>query len=130
MREKIEAEVKLMLHCHRDTLRNQGKVDTTHIRVDVTEGFYGEAFGIMRALQVLGYGQFESSNLPGTKHGFKQDIQNLRWWFCEIEEEVLKEEGFYTDNRCKWCLEKYGKDDRSMLEEKSKKLKKWEKKNL
>lgn len=79
MKEKIEKEVKSMLHAHRDTLRNRvfwkkdedGNLPPGHnplnIRFSINEGFYGEAFGVMRALQVLGYGEFESSNLPGRK---------------------------------------------------------------
>jgi hypothetical protein len=115
LKKKIEEAVKHMLHCHRDTLRNQGV--SLRWRWKVTEGFYGEAFGILRGLEVLGYGRFESCNMDGTHHGFDQPEQNLRWWFCQIEEDVLKEEGWCGDHRCEWCLEHFGKDDKSMLDE-------------
>lgn len=99
----IESEVKMMLHAHRDCLRNRC-VDTTKIRFNVSEGYYGEAFGIMRALAVLGYGYINGAvNTPQNRH-------NLRWWLSEIEDEALREEGYGGDNKCDYCLERYGKD--------------------
>ena len=73
-RSAIADEVKMMLHAHRDCLRNLG-VDTKTIRFDCRDGYYGEAFGVMRALSVLGYGRFGAVNLP-------EEYSNLRWWFA------------------------------------------------
>lgn len=107
LKENIEAEVKTMLHAHRDCLRNMG-VDTAKVQFDARDGHYGEAFGVMRALVALGYGHFGDDNIdePG----------NVKFWFRELEKQVLVEEGFGGDGRCAWCLERYGKDDASMRE--------------
>lgn len=96
-----------MLHASRDCLRNQKK-DTLSIRWDVADGYYGEAFGIMRALQVLGYGDFGPCNIPDKD----LDIWNLRWWFCQLENRVLAEEGFDGDHHCEHCMERYDNDDK------------------
>lgn len=100
--EAIKQEIKMMLHASRDCLRNQG-VDTTIVRFDCRDGYYGEAFGIIRTLHVLGYGDYTgAANRPEIR-------TNLRWWLREIEEEVLAEEGFGTTNFCSHCFKRYGK---------------------
>lgn len=71
---------------------------------------------VMRCLEVLGYGELASINLDGIKEGFNQKEQNLSWWFYKLSDEVLKEEGFDADHRCDHCLERYGKDDKSLIE--------------
>lgn len=127
MMKAIAAEVKAMLHAQRDELRNRWKPDATRLKptsvtFDCRSGYYGEAFGIMRALQVLGYGYLGSDNLDALQeeklsfrvYNVKQPEQNLKWWFSRLEKDVLEEEGYYTDNRCEHCLKKYGKDDKSM----------------
>ncbi len=99
---RIELEVKMMLHAHRDCLRNRGR-DTTKISFDINDGYYGEAFGIMRALAVLGYGNtFGAINVdkPG----------NLKFWFTKLCDQVLAEENFGGNNECDHCLERYRKD--------------------
>lgn len=105
----IEAEVKMMLHAHRDCLRNRflhngAKHDPKHIRFVIDDGYFGEAFGIMRTLQVLNYGFFGAVNTP-------TEFTNLRWWFAQLEQEVLREENFGGSGECDWCLNHYGKDD-------------------
>lgn len=115
---KVEGEIKSLLHAHRDTLRNL-KDDTTKLSFRCNEGFYGEAFGIMRGLSILGFGYFGSCNLDGIKEGHEQKEQNLKWWFNELEHQVLEEEGFYNKtHRCEHCLAKYHKDTKSILERK------------
>jgi hypothetical protein len=104
---KIESEVKMMLHAARDCMRNQGKYDTKEVTFDVTDGYYGEAFGVMRGLQVLGYGEFQSSNIP---HPISRRW-NLRWWFAQLEQAVLDEENFKTTHECAHCFDKWGHDD-------------------
>lgn len=101
----IEDEIKMMLHAHRDCLRNQ-KVDTTKVTFNVNDGYYGEAFGILRALQVLGYGKFGAMNVCDNEH----PKWSLNWWMYNIEREVLAEENFNGNNMCDHCCEKYGKD--------------------
>lgn len=114
---RVEGEVKAMLHCHRDTLRNTGK-NTLKVTFDVREGFQGEAFGIMRGLNILGYGFFGSDNLDATHDGHPQPYTNLKWWFSKLEHEVLEEEGYYDKtHRCKYCLERYKKDDLTLIEQ-------------
>ena len=101
-REKVEKEVKMMLHAHRDCLRNRG-IDTTSTSYDVRDGYYGEAFGVMRGLQALGYG-----TLRGAVN--VDEPNNLRFWFDKLAQEVLEEENYNGSNECNICLEKYGKD--------------------
>jgi hypothetical protein len=99
----IKAEVKMMLHASRDCLRNQG-VDTTKVRFDCRDGYYGEAFGIFRALAILGYGSItQACNTPPVESNFNRLMH-------EWEEEVLKEEGYDGNNQCDYCLNRYGKD--------------------
>lgn len=112
LKKKVEGEVKALLHASREVMRIRKQYDTTKIRFCVYDGYYGEAFGIMRGLNILGYGYFGSSNLPGTadrKRG-KQDHQNLMWWFDQLEREVLEEEGYGKDNICEYCYSRYGRD--------------------
>lgn len=105
---KIEEEVKMMLHAHRDGMRSRGE-DSMKQRFDCREGFYGEAFGIMRCLAVLGHGRINQAvNTPENK-------ANLRWWLGELERQVLKEENYPgaggdDSGRCDYCLEHWGKD--------------------
>lgn len=127
LQEDIEAEVKMMLHASRDCLRNKG-VDSLKIRFEAFDGHFGEAFGIMRTLVILGYGYFGSSNLTGIEEASNhfhshvvtnvtQDIQNLRWWFCKLEQDVIEEEGWKGDHQCTHCLERYKKDDALLIEQ-------------
>lgn len=102
----IEKEIKMMLHASRDCLRNK-KVDTIKIPFDVSDGYQGEAFGVMRGLQVLGYGYFGAVNRPHEVHS----NWNLKWWFAEIEQQVLAEENWNGSHECEHCFAKYGKDD-------------------
>lgn len=115
MLDCVEGQVKALLHAERDCLRNQDK-DTENIAFDCNNGYHGEAFGIMRALEIQGFGRFESSNLDGIHHGFDQPEQNLRYWFSQLEQEVLAEEGFRGDGHCAYCFERWNKDDRSRKE--------------
>jgi hypothetical protein len=97
-------------------LRNQ-RVDASRVRFDCRSGYYGEAFGIFRALEIQGYGYFGPTNIDGEKdRGTSQPEQNFRWWFSELEDEVLEEENFRGDGRCEYCLERWRKDDRSIAE--------------
>lgn len=116
MIKRIEGEIKALLHSERDALRNK-KINTSEIRFDCNNAYHGEAFGIMRGLHLLGYGYFGSSNLDASieKQSNVQPICNLRWWFCQLEQEVLEEEGYYTDGHCEYCFLKYKKDAASSL---------------
>jgi hypothetical protein len=106
---RIIAEVKRCLHAGRDWMRNR-KMNTITVPFDMNDPYYGEAFGIMRALEVLGYGEFKSDNVPNSIY----PRWNLKWWFARLGDEVLKEENFDdlspTGNQCDHCLEAYGKD--------------------
>jgi hypothetical protein len=101
----VEAEVKMLLHAHRDCLRNRGD-NTARITFNCTEGYYGEAFGVLRGLKVLGFGEFGSVNMPHPLFA----KWNLKWWFTQLEQEVLEEENYKTTQECDYCLEHYGKD--------------------
>lgn len=86
MPEKLIDDTKnlvvLMLLSSRDCYVNQ-KIEVH--RFDVNEGYYAEAFGILRGLKLCGYGYFGASNTP-------REISNLKWWFGELEDEALLEE--------------------------------------
>lgn len=124
LKNDVEGEIKALLHACRDCLRNQGRLDTSKVSFSANDGYYGEAFGVMRGLQILRYGYFGSSNLDAVvearSHYQISNVtspeQNLKWWFSNIEKEVLKEEGFKTDQRCEYCLKKYRKDTKSIIE--------------
>jgi hypothetical protein len=55
LKDTVEGEIKAILHACRDCLRNQGRLDTSKVSFSANDGYYGEAFGIMRGLQILGY---------------------------------------------------------------------------
>ena len=86
--ETIKQEIQMLLHAHRDCLRNQGK-DTKNILFDARDGYYGEAFGILRTLALLGYGTLDQPcNIPEIR-------TNLHWWFYKIQREELDSNGMF-----------------------------------
>jgi hypothetical protein len=114
--DRIEAEVKAVLHDSRDALRNR-REDTTKLPWNANDSWYAEAFGVMRGLALLHYGYTGGPvNLDGLRHGkgATQPQQNLKWWFEQLTDEVLAEEGFGKDNKCAYCLKRFGKDGASM----------------
>lgn len=105
LKAKFETEIKMMLHASRDCMRNQfesgqSKYDPAIIRFVISDGYYGEAFGLVRATVLLGYMKYGPINVAGT-------AQN---WFSNLEQEVLWEENFYGNHECDFCLKAYGKD--------------------
>lgn len=102
---KIESSVKSLLHASRDCMRNQNK-DTNTLRFCINDGYYGEAFGILKCLEILGYGYFGDSCTPGKD----QLMHSLKWWFEELSNTVLMEENFGESNECDHCIEMWGKD--------------------
>jgi hypothetical protein len=106
-KERVVTEVKLMLTAHRDCLWNKWNAckeeerqsrqlsDPTRVSMECADGYYGEAFGVMRGLLVLGYGYFGPSNLDAVQDGRSITPEhNLKWWFENLVQEVLHEEGF------------------------------------
>jgi len=79
-RKELGEEIKLMLRANREMLVRRG--DATKYRFDARDGYYGEAFGILRALKILGFGKFGAVNVEGT----------LQYWFAQLEDEVIQEE--------------------------------------
>lgn len=106
----IEAEVKLLLHAQRDCHRNRGKDATKIPYFTPHDEYYCDCIGIMRCLRILGYGEFGAVNAEPS------EPPELSAWLRRLEDEVMEEEGFQTDNRCEWCLKRYGKDDKSEKE--------------
>lgn len=105
MREKLAAEIKMMLHASRDCMRNQFHAQITirgpnKFGFVCSDGYYSEAFGILRAMHIAGWGEFGAVNVAGT----------LDYWFSGLCQEVLKEENFAGSNECDWCLSHYGRD--------------------
>lgn len=110
-KQKVTAEIKMLLHASRDCLRNLG-INTTITRFDCRDGYYGEAFGMMRTLQVLGYGYLGPVNLDGVQDkGCLEPEHNLNWWMAQLADKVLEEEEFASGiHTCEHCMERYGKD--------------------
>jgi hypothetical protein len=112
-------EIKLMLAAHRDCLWTQWTecshskaVDPTVWQFICNEGYYGEAFGIARALVALGYGYFGSDTMNAVQENRSDHPEhNIKWWFQQIQREYLDEEGFFDKScsaeRCSELLEKY-----------------------
>lgn len=79
-------------------------MDPKRVTFSVNDGWYGEAFGVLRGLELLGYGSLSSLTDEKTYH-------NLPWWFLQLEEQVLIEDGFRDgSHRCDFCLKAWGKD--------------------
>lgn len=98
-RKALEDEIAMMLHAHRDCLRNRG-IDTSTTTFDARDGYYGEAFGVMRALVVLGYLKFDSVT----------EDESVNEWRSRVEQRVLDEENYGGSNECDHCVARYGKD--------------------
>lgn len=79
---KTQNQVVLMLLASRDCYKNQKR---NVANFDCTDGYYGEAFGILRGLELCGYGYFGANNLPA-------EIDNLKWWFDRLGDLALQEE--------------------------------------
>lgn len=118
----VAREVKHLLHASRDALRNRymsflrdagtslqvSVPDPRITRFSCVEGYYGEAFGVLRGLALLGYGAINgATNLP-------EERRNFGWWLKRLEDEVLAEEGFGGNGVCKDCMSRYGKDDSTL----------------
>lgn len=102
---QIQLVVCQLLHASRDASRSRGVV-TTLATFEVLDAYYGEAFGMMRTLEVLGYGEFGSDNIPNSVYA----RWNLKWWFGQLRARVLEEENYNGNNECEHCLMEYGKD--------------------
>lgn len=86
-KEKIETEIKLMLFSSRDCLFNRKELDKYSDQFKIDDGYYGEAFGILRTLKCLGYGYFGAIN--------DYNEYNLKHWFESLQKEVIDEEKKY-----------------------------------
>jgi hypothetical protein len=118
-KEKIAIEVKMMIAAHRDclwsrwdTCAHPQAVDPTVWQCVVNEGYYGEAFGVMRALVALGYGYFGPDHTDAVMDGRSVVSEhNLKWWFNQLLKEYLDEEGFFDKSgsaeKCHILLNKY-----------------------
>lgn len=124
--QSIESNVKLMLAAHRDCLWNRHtspvmdpidrptRPDPLKVSYDCWDGYYGEAFGIMRGLEVLGFGFLGCDNLNAVQLNKSDEPRhNLKWWFARLKNEILEEEGFRdgtaTKEKAYAMLEKYQK---------------------
>lgn len=112
-RSDVESTVKMLLHAGRDCMRNR-KEDTSKYFLDFNNPYYCEAFGIMRGLACLGYGDcMGPSNIPGQWYPKDNPHSNLKWWLDQIEKEVMREENWSLNSvgDCDYCYERYGKCD-------------------
>ena len=102
---QIEETAKGLLHASLDCLRNRGEITpTTDIAFDPQDGYYCEVFGMMRALELQGYG------LITTGYSQVAGPANLRAWFEALERAVLIEEHATTSKKCDYCFKHFGKD--------------------
>lgn len=124
---QVAGTVKALLHAAWDAMRNRGE-DARNLYIGPTDPYYCEAFGVMRAMHLMGYGYFGSSNLSGLeeRNAGVQPEQNLSWWFDQLQYEVREEEGFEDRSyRCEYCLERYKKDTLSMIENRDPRMFQW-----
>jgi len=93
LRIDVETQVKSLLTSSRKYM----KYPPDKITYDVNHGDYAEAFGVMRGLSIMGYGDINFAvNTP-------EDQSNLRWWFNQMEREVLSETGYVDSRADKVC---------------------------
>jgi hypothetical protein len=79
------------------------QMDPKRVAFSVNDGWYGEAFGVLRGLELLGYGTINNIK--------EKTYHNLLWWFNQLKAEVLVEDGFQDgSHRCDICLKAWGKD--------------------
>jgi hypothetical protein len=108
--DAIRDEISMLMHAGRDSMRNCEE-DTSKYFLSPRNSYYAEAFGIVRACVLMGYGKYGAVNVP----------DNLQYWFAQIEEGVKNEENFVAGGppgKCAWCTQKYGKDDFSVTQKK------------
>src|SRR4051812_22574284 len=93
---RVANEVMLMLFAHRDSLWNRHALnpestDPLVAPFQIQDGYYGEAFGILRGLHCLGYGYFGPVNLDGRedRRGGTDPHHNLKWWMDQLERACL-----------------------------------------
>jgi len=105
LKEKLEVEIKRILHAQRDCMRNRQENTTVYKWCCSTQHacgtYYAETFGILRALQVMEMGTISKS----IHHS-----DDLSTWREGLMDEVLKEENFGGSNECDYCLTTWGKD--------------------
>jgi hypothetical protein len=112
-------QIKLMLAAHRNYVWNRwsnyddaNPIDPVIHSVICNEGYYGEAFGIMRGLREVGYGYFGTTDKSAVEEDKSYTPEhNLRWWFHTLQREYLVEEGFFnytcSAKKCSELLDKY-----------------------
>ena len=105
--DAIEGEIMALLHASRDSMRNKGE-DTRSTPFNVNNAYYGEAYGVLRGMAVLGYGYFGAANVPAPNNDPRV---NFNYWIAKLELQVLDDEGFNSDHKCAYCSNRYGKDD-------------------
>jgi len=126
----VEDEVRRLLHSSRDMMRrhlssasdsDKSKIDPRRVAFLKNEPNFREAHGIMRAMVRLGYCYFGSQEKGAirdgaTRMGGKKPHakQNARWWFFQLQKQVLREEGCKTNNACAYCMAKYGRDNTTL----------------
>jgi hypothetical protein len=83
IKENVETTIRILI-------QDQITREKNGTKLYCNDPDYAQAIGIMQGLQYAGYGEMRSDNTPGTKspYFFKQDIQNLKWWFRQIADDV------------------------------------------
>lgn len=108
--KRIEDEICILLHASRDALRTRGK-DTTQMTFDVNDAYYAEAYGLIRALRLLGMAS-QDRNVVASLWD-ERGYLNSEVFFGLAQDRVLEEEGFRRENRCAHCRAAYGRDQPS-----------------
>lgn len=94
--EQYEKFIKLIRVLSRETRRWMEEVkemDMSRWYGDMNCPYYCEAFGMMRTLEILGYGKMGSVNMPTEGGEF-----NLRNWFENVYREIAIETGYDEDH--------------------------------
>jgi hypothetical protein len=111
-RTYIARDVRQALHASRNHTRDL-RMDTTKIAFNIHDAYYGEAWGILRALVSLRYGVLQPTQRVHTLEGGRYPAstsRDLNVWFHEIEQQVLADEHFGGNNECDYCMDRYGRD--------------------
>lgn len=85
LRGRTAINIIMLLLASRDCYANR-KEEVAGFKIN--DSYYTEAFGILRGLNIAGYGYFDADNWPA-------DPDNFKWWFGKLCDEALRVEALY-----------------------------------
>ena len=94
--QEIEKTVKSLLHASRDCYQNQNR---EVFRFDSRDGYYSEAFGILRCLTIIPIRPYTSSIAYHIGADNTPHLANIKYWFNQLQNDVLAFEAKYEDSK-------------------------------